>query len=156
MEATLPKTSSQSDLSSSFYDKLDRLGSMGSRLFSNIGGKSWFLTVFIWTSELNNLFCFVFVFNYCPRHLCRHSCCLATTSSKTLGFFPSVGVLWISNGCMIQVIYLSSHVKDGHAPLCQHMFLWAQGVWVCLCEWEKTSMHCTFAYIHIQTFTVYN
>ncbi|XP_025076664.1 conserved oligomeric Golgi complex subunit 1-like [Pomacea canaliculata] len=40
VEATLPKTSSQSDLSSSFYDKLDRLGSMGSRLFSNIGGKS--------------------------------------------------------------------------------------------------------------------
>ena len=40
VEATLPKNSSQSDLSSSFYDKLDRLGSMGSRLFSNIGGKS--------------------------------------------------------------------------------------------------------------------
>ncbi|KAK7465202.1 hypothetical protein BaRGS_00037631 [Batillaria attramentaria] len=40
VEATLPKNSSQSDLSTSFYDKLDRLGSMGSRLFSNIGGKS--------------------------------------------------------------------------------------------------------------------
>ncbi|KAK7116850.1 conserved oligomeric Golgi complex subunit 1-like isoform X2 [Littorina saxatilis] len=40
VEATLPSISSQSDLSASFYDKLDRLGSMGSRLFSNMGGKS--------------------------------------------------------------------------------------------------------------------
>jgi hypothetical protein len=40
VEATLPKISSQSDLGSSFYDKLDKLGSMGSKFFSNIGGKS--------------------------------------------------------------------------------------------------------------------
>ncbi|CAL1527327.1 unnamed protein product [Lymnaea stagnalis] len=40
VEATLPLTSSQADLSSSFYDKMEKLGSMGSRIFSNISGKS--------------------------------------------------------------------------------------------------------------------
>ncbi|XP_059174642.1 conserved oligomeric Golgi complex subunit 1-like [Physella acuta] len=40
VEATLPSTSSQADLSSSFYDKMEKLGSMGSRIFSNISGKS--------------------------------------------------------------------------------------------------------------------
>lgn len=40
VEATLPMTSSQTDLSSSFYDKMEKLGSMGSRIFSNISGKS--------------------------------------------------------------------------------------------------------------------
>ncbi|XP_012934565.1 conserved oligomeric Golgi complex subunit 1 isoform X1 [Aplysia californica] len=40
VEATLPMTSSQADLSSSFYDKMEKLGSMGSRIFSNISGKS--------------------------------------------------------------------------------------------------------------------
>ncbi|KAH9518338.1 Golgi transport complex subunit 1 [Bulinus truncatus] len=40
VEATLPLTTSQADLSSSFYDKMEKLGSMGSRIFSNISGKS--------------------------------------------------------------------------------------------------------------------
>uniref|UniRef100_A0A0B7AVT7 Conserved oligomeric Golgi complex subunit 1 n=1 Tax=Arion vulgaris TaxID=1028688 RepID=A0A0B7AVT7_9EUPU len=40
VEASLPMTSSQTDLSSSFYDKMEKLGSMGSRIFSNISGKS--------------------------------------------------------------------------------------------------------------------
>lgn len=156
MEATLPKTSSQSDLSSSFYDKLDRLGSMGSRLFSNIGGKSWFLTVFIWTSELGVLFVLSLFLIIAPDIYAGTAAAWQQPVVRHWVFFSPVEVLWISNGCMIQVIYLLSHVKDGHAPLCQHMCLWAQGVWVCLCEWEKTSMHYTFAYIHIQTFTIYN
>ncbi|GFS14944.1 conserved oligomeric Golgi complex subunit 1 [Elysia marginata] len=40
VESTLPSPSSQADLSSSFYDKMEKLGSMGSRIFSNISGKS--------------------------------------------------------------------------------------------------------------------
>ncbi|RUS88516.1 hypothetical protein EGW08_003692 [Elysia chlorotica] len=40
VESTLPSSSSQADLSSSFYDKMEKLGSMGSRIFSNISGKS--------------------------------------------------------------------------------------------------------------------
>jgi len=40
VEATLPMSSSQADLSTSFYDKMEKLGSMGSRIFSNISGKS--------------------------------------------------------------------------------------------------------------------
>ena len=42
VESTLPSSSSQADLSSSFYDKMEKLGSMGSRIFSNISGKSWY------------------------------------------------------------------------------------------------------------------